>query len=77
LIEVALFLSLHAGVPALAGDAVPASAATAMVSPSHEEVMEILRLRDLLKRLDLLREMEEAEDLPLLESQTDEVDDDR
>jgi len=75
LIEVALLLSLHGIAPAFAGDAVPASVATP--SPSREEVAEILHLRALLQRLDLLREMEEAEALPLLESQTDEVDDDR
>ena len=79
MIEVALLLSLHGGAPAFAGDAVPASPATATAtpSPSPKEVAEILRLRALLQRLDLLREMEEAEALPLLESQTDEVDDDR
>jgi len=77
LIEVALLLSLHGVAPALAGDAVPASTATATVSPSREEMAEILHLRTLLQRLDLLREMEKAEALPLLESQTDEVEDDR
>jgi len=81
LIEVALLLSLHGGAPAFAGDALPAAAATATAtatpSPSPKEVAEILRLRALLQRLDLLREMGEAEALPVLESQTDEVDDDR
>ncbi len=77
MIEVALLFSLHGVAPALAGDAVPASATTTTASPSRAEVAEILRLRALLQRLDLLREMEEVEALPLLESQTDEVDDDR
>jgi len=73
-------LSLHRVAPALAGDipaTPPAATAAPPPSPSREEVAEILRLRTLLQRLDLLREMDEAEALPLLESQTDEVDDDR
>ncbi len=79
MIELALLLSLHGGTPALAAD-LPSAAPTATATappPSREEVVAILRLRTLLQRLDLLREMEEAEALPLLESQTDEVDDDR
>ncbi len=75
----ALLLCLSGVSPALAGGAPPPSppATSPSPPPSREEVAAILHLRPLLERLDLLRGMEQAELLPILESQTDEADDDR
>jgi len=77
LIELALVLWLHGGAPAGAADLAPPSGVLAPPPPSRAEVAEILRLRALLQQLDLLQQMEAAEALPLLESQTHEVDDER
>ena len=77
MIDVALLFWLSGTTPALAGGDPPPAPPATSPPPSPEEVAAILRMRPLLQELDLLQAMEQVEVLPILESQTDEADDDR